>query len=1232
MSDQGPLIVPIVVEAFVVNDHVRRGGGNTFYRAEMQYNSLQYPANGQLGGGDDFSQGSSQYYNGVYLKWRLPDAFTQGVQDSVAGATAFPTVPNRWLVVRYSGSLAARGVTAWLIESDYRRAAPLENPPDASQVGSMYVEPGSGSDKDTLVGVRIGRNVPVASETWSESGATMKLSAVAAGNGAFAYYQPACNNVFSLIDPLDGHQPDPDTLSYRVFGWFSNATDDPLSQVDATCDFTCVRNRLGWALPPKTNADWTASWSLLCGMVTGVPWQTTSIPPGGAPTQQGAAPPVSISVGNTAVEALTAMIAGQGGPDIDTTLLEAFQLDMIAALDQPDAGAALADAVHSSFFQKYAGGYVWEIVDAPEAQFAPLSVNQWELQEELRKEREWLAILNHNQALLHQAERQLTALRRQLYVMWWKYTSYLLQYQGSTDIEGLSSISALEEQLDPNVDASLAHQVAQQRQVVRSYATQVPHGDTQRALQDAICRYAAAQKLPPNRVLKRASAPPFYEPHNPVVLIAGAGASGIVAKQATLPCRFAPQLVTGFHCGTATVTASTPNLTIPIPSLKSITGVAWLTSGLPEKLIQEFFLLDPDNAAAIATATGLKAPDVRAAMEESVRYEGMGVLPSGADVTWQTNPWTWTQNPWHPLLLIYRADYYPIVYGAAASPNWIFDKGTYTWNASPASVGAATSFQGIIHLTPAAVFNMKSRIQAFLRNNPRLDPNVAKQFSNLLEFVDTNDSWDLLCQALDGFNQQMLLNMPGVFLGTSHTSQDTPMPDSTWKLPDLIGPVQGNPPELGEIPESAPYDPSNFLPWRCGQFLFTDVKVVDEWGQSVWPISVDNNTVERVYLPPEMIANPPVRPHVSDSFVQLTPALLQPARLTFDLISASDDNRAIALTPDDDPICGWVVVNHLDQSLMAYDAQGQALGEMSNALGGGDSTTVCWQNAPGSPYSGLEDIKGRLQHFGPFLWTLQQQRAATFAAFLAAIDETLWTTLPLGAAFDQGLAALIGRPLAMVRSRLQFELNGSPYQDPSWQYTFDPLHPEMTGYQFAIELGSVTRLEDGLIGYFCEDDYTTFNTVVANAAGNGYLQPIGSNNNYIYLPFDANTARRVSMLVDPRAAVHAATGILPTVALALAPRFTSAALAAMNVTFRVDGILTDSRAAAGQADLPTILLPVPHEKQGTWTWVEHDEAAWRYYKTSANDTAARLSDRLPVLRRGLLQLSAGLGRPTAPPR
>jgi hypothetical protein len=113
------------------------------------------------------------------------------------------------------------------------------------------------------------------------------------------------------------------------------------------------------------------------------------------------------------------------------------------------------------------------------------------------------------------------------------------------------------------------------------------------------------------------------------------------------------------------------------------------------------------------------------------------------------------------------------------------------------------------------------------------------------------------------------------------------------------------------------------------------------------------------------------------------------------------------------------------------------------------------------------------------------------------------------------------------------------------------------------------------------------------------------------------------MLVDPRAAVHARTGILPTITLALAPQWTTAALAAMNVTFRVDGILTDSQITTASE---TILLPVPHEKRGNWTWVENDEGNWQHYATAPNDTTARLSNVLPVLRRGLLQLSAALGK------
>ena len=366
-------------------------------------------------------------------------------------------------------------------------------------------------------------------------------------------------------------------------------------------------------------------------------------------------------------------------------------------------------------------------------------------------------------------------------------------------------------------------------------------------------------------------------------------------------------------------------------------------------------------------------------------------------------------------------------------------------------------------------------------------------------------------------------------------------------------------------------------------------------------------------------------PNVTDSFIQLPPALVQPARLNFDLLSAVDDKVRFGPTaPTADPICGWVLPNHLDASLMAYDAQGGALGEMTLGYNSSNQRTVFWTPAPGSPYATLQQIAAAIPHFGPFLLALWQQGPTTFAALLRAIDETLWTTVPMGAVFDQDLTVLMGRPLAMVRARLRFELDGPPYADPSWQFTFEPAPPAITGDQFPIELGNIARLSDGLIGYFTGDDYGRFNVVQqAVSVTNQYLAPIGANNNYIYLPFDGKTSAALSMLVDPRAAVHATTAILPVVELSLPPQFVTNALAAMSVTFQVNGALTDQTISA--AGTTRILIPVPREKKGTWSWIENDGGTWTTYETGPNDTTARLSTVAPVLRRGLLQLSPGAG-------
>jgi hypothetical protein len=1580
MSDQSPLLVPMTVEALVVNDSVRapKNQIETFMRTQMSYNSIQNGGNGQpfINGNDaNFTQQvnvppnnvpSSQYYNGVYLKWRLPKAFTNGTQDNVTGVTTYPLVPNRWLVIRYSGtSLAARQATAWIIESDY--TYPVNAPPspmNASQGATLFAQPTS-STNNTPIGVYIGRNVQLGN--WTESGNAIGLTAMGPGNPSFAFYQSQCNNVFSFIDPLYG-QPD-QTLSYFVVGWFSSGANDPLNPgasvvspntdsgfastlgfsaasavevqwtagtltdsnnnvfniaagstgamtettyayldpsvsqttlqltttlataqapgcaIIATCQpfFVAQLGALGWNLPGGTDPTLTASWLLLSGSVNGVQWQSTQLPPGGTP--DGTQVPVSVAVGNTSAEALTALITAQSanaGVTVDAELLEAFQLNVLDVFDQPDGAAVLSERLRASFYQRRNSGYSWSIVDAPNATTEVSS-------DELVKEATWLATLNQNQQSLDASQLQVGALQTQLYLIWWKYQNWAQAYQGSSAIpcladDGGNVPTSLTNQLDPTINGSLAWQVLQLQSSIASLTASVPGGSTPEALEASIAAYAANQQLPATRQLKRGTTDTFYLPNNPVVLVAGAGSSGIVQTPNTLQVRFPSQIVTGFNFNQAPITASTAGISIPQPQLSGVSGVPWQTS-LITSLVGEFYFTDANNAASVAQAISADPTAVQAQMSDPAN--DLNTYPAGGVENW-------TANPWHPLLIFWQVIYYPINHDTSGTINWTFEGTQYTWNQAMASVVTPPmTLQGVIQLTPNASFNMQSRLQQFLNSNPNLPPLESQALNDLLNFVQTDDSWDLLSQQLDGFNEQLRLGTAGVFLSPAASTLVT-----SPTLASLIGSAGTYPPMLPPIPmQNQKIPTSQFQPWRAGQFEFFNLILVDEWGQALWPFNTNTYTKEILYLPPDLspvltsnalpvtIAATPqlasvspnvlpaasagttltvaginfdssaqilfntaalsttfvsstqltavlpsnlqpglasiavqdqsvitsslpvvltgalglasispslfqagmvpsdtlplsvtgygfasgalvmwngtpvdtlvvsstaltasipaadlfapgvasvsvsaggsasnslpfiitggaaiakvtpnfisagtagvtltvngvgfqsnsvlnwngaalattvvsaqqltaqvsagllatasvasvtesigskVLPNAPDPFVQLSPTLLQPARLAFDLVSATSDSLLFGpANPGADPVAGWVLPNHLDNSLMAYSAAGSLLGEMSIGVDVSGNPQVFWTMAPFSPYADLNALAQAIPHFGPFLLALYGKTPTEVTDFLDAIDETLWTTVPAGASFDQNLAILVGRPLAFVRARLQFLLEGDPYSDPSWANTFAgsncsqlaPPSSPVTGYEFGIQLGNVAQLDDGLIGYFVGDDYDTFNVVdQSGAQSNGYVQPIGVDDNYIYETFDGTSQTFVSMLVDPRAPVHASTAILPDVTVVLTPNFTTNALNAIKVTFRVNGLLTDLQlpipSTEAIATQPTILTPVPKLQSGTWNWLENDDQGWTTYPTGPNDTSARLTEIAPVLRRGLLQLSSALG-------
>jgi hypothetical protein len=133
----------------------------------------------------------------------------------------------------------------------------------------------------------------------------------------------------------------------------------------------------------------------------------------------------------------------------------------------------------------------------------------------------------------------------------------------------------------------------------------------------------------------------------------------------------------------------------------------------------------------------------------------------------------------------------------------------------------------------------------------------------------------------------------------------------------------------------------------------------------------------------------------------------------------------------------------------------------------------------------------------------------------------------------------------------------------------------LTHASFDVTLGNSQLLTDGLVGFFLGDDYSRFYLAQYGRTppAGGYVVPAQP----IPLQPDAPPTS-VTMVVDPRAAVHATSGILPTKSILLPPDQVQAALAAMVVTFMAGPLVTDAQ---------VLTAPTPGGAARDWAWLEH---------------------------------------------
>lgn len=388
---------------------------------------------------------------------------------------------------------------------------------------------------------------------------------------------------------------------------------------------------------------------------------------------------------------------------------------------------------------------------------------------------------------------------------------------------------------------------------------------------------------------------------------------------------------------------------------------------------------------------------------------------------------------------------------------------------------------------------------------------------------------------------------------------------------------------------------------RVGFLRIAKLRLIDCFGQFV----------DLVQSPEAVIKSDPMTVPNQAGLVALTPRFTAPARVIFRYMDGAGSGREATLDPQTgntiSPVCGYLMPNHLDGALEFFGVDGGNFGFVRPQ----DSDTIGWEEAPGQastigqdpgraiPNAFSAGIAKALLRWGATRAGIEQDNA--LQALLRVIDSTLWSIDPFGHAGDEHLSLLVGHHVVIVRARLRLELQ-------------EPIQPDLANLiSVPVRLGALAHWQDGLFGYFVNDDYTALHCSDAAVAGlarsvgpnQGFLQPINLAPDH-FTNFISDTGAtpvqhayvdtsglmwirpnqdvNLTLLVEPHTVVHATCGLLPRKEIGLRREWIASALAQLSPTFRFGPLLVDPK---------RIRMPLATDINGTWSWdYRADASTW----------------------------------------
>lgn len=542
----------------------------------------------------------------------------------------------------------------------------------------------------------------------------------------------------------------------------------------------------------------------------------------------------------------------------------------------------------------------------------------------------------------------------------------------------------------------------------------------------------------------------------------------------------------------------------------------------------------------------------------------------------------------------------------------------YEYNTGkPFTTNKPVEYDGSVVLSRKSTFSLLYQIDNYENNYPDDPANP-----DLTAIAENYRGRKILAQSMSGLNTAQLLRyyIPKVLVedltmgsrdsvtSAIKTAAITGNPGDNWYDYgfNADAPVPTGPMALG-----------NFGPVRSGFLAVNSLQIIDVFGQrmTISTPEVNPDGSLKVIAAMTMAPQPDDLAHANK--VYLPPRIIAPSRLWFRWLSATyndevegvdDDFVEMNTHPSTSPVCGWIMPNHLDNNLFFYNSDGTAIGSF-----GIEHDALTYRTRAGNPDNPSNLLSVDIgvpgqplvnEHVASFMWYVNDKsgpaphNSGFLQDLMMAILKSDKFISPDNFAQDGSLAVLIGRPLAIARSVVSVETAGNvlPLNQADtnaaapWPMDINAgrtAYADRQAYssanaeaiQLPLRLGDLHNMDDGLIGYLIEQDGADpygngdFYAPAANAGGeHGVTAPSADT-----IELTLNAANRVfTFLLDPRASIHATTGVLPVEELSVPSDQYKDALSRLEMSFNALPVL--KRAAQ-------LTVPLPQQSGYVWSWV-----------------------------------------------